>query len=120
MKPFTPSLALITALLATPAWAINCAALNQRAQATAAHHRPVLDKIVTARKPHFHSAPHAACKSPTFIVRHDHVVVYQTYGGYDYAMYLDKNSDAHNGWLKSSSLKTTGTMGGAASTDDLQ
>ena len=93
----------------------NCNSLNKIAEAKGAIYAPVLGKtVIKPGRLYFHSAPHSSCKlKETFIIKGDHVVVYQHYKNYDYAMFINNRTGiTTQGWILESALKTTGTMGG--------
>lgn len=106
---------ILTATQLAQAEQTNCNSLNKIAETKGAVYAPVLGKtVIKPGRLYFHSAPHSSCKlKETFIIKGDHVVVYQHYKNYDYAMFInDRTGITTQGWILENALKTTGTMGG--------
>lgn len=99
-------------IITTHAGGLDCQALDEKAQSSAAFYHPPLAKIATkSGRAFLYTAPHAKCQSKLFIIKQDSVAVYQSYHNYDYIMYInDTTGDVVFGWIKENELKTTGTL----------
>jgi hypothetical protein len=76
---------------------------------------PPLGEVVIGKgRLQFYSAPNLACAmSGVFVIPNDKLTAYAAAdGGWEQVMYMnDKTGDVVSGWVKSSRLKVTGTMG---------
>jgi hypothetical protein len=76
---------------------------------------PPLGAIVIGKgRLHFYSAPRLDCAmSGVFVIPNDHLIAYaQSDNGWSSVMYSNpKTGNTVTGWVKSSRLKATGTMG---------
>lgn len=93
--------------------AVDCDALNRRAQAQG-DDVPGSDagRVVTGKgRLSFFSAPHDACRiDGLFIVEHDHVDARTEYGGFTSVTYLNpRTHGTADGWVPSARLKPDGT-----------
>ncbi|WP_424630668.1 hypothetical protein [Bradyrhizobium sp. SYSU BS000235] len=76
---------------------------------------PPLGEVVIGKgRLQFYSAPNADCAmSGVFVIPNDHLIAYgQSDSGWSSVMYSNpRTGDIVTGWVKSSRLKVTGTMG---------
>lgn len=75
---------------------------------------PMSAVVVGAGRLQFHSAPRANCRmNGVFVIPRDQLIVYaQTGGGWSSVMYVNpKTGGDASGWVRSSRLKMTGTVG---------
>jgi hypothetical protein len=75
---------------------------------------PLANVVVGKGRLQFYSAPNEHCPMDgVFVVRNDTLVAYaETDDGWTSVMYLNPKSGAdHSGWVRSSRLKVTGTVG---------
>ena len=75
---------------------------------------PPLSAVVTGTgRLQFHSAPRSGCAMKgVFVIPKDELIAYAQSGGWSSVMYSNpKTGDTVYGWVQSSRLKTTGTVG---------
>jgi hypothetical protein len=108
------TIAAMAALLSGPAHAANCTEVAKQANRDGAHMIPrAAGVVVGAGRVSFHSAPLGGCGTRSFLVPNDRFVAYQQYRGWTYVMYVHPVSGADtSGWLPSTRLLLTGTIGG--------
>jgi hypothetical protein len=75
---------------------------------------PLSEVVIGAGRLQFYSAPKLDCMMPgVFVIAKDELIAYaQSNDGWSSVMYSNpKTSDTVSGWVKSSRLKATGTVG---------
>ena len=75
---------------------------------------PLGEVVIGSGRLQFYSAPNPNCIMPgVFVIPKDELIAYaQSDDGWSSVMYSNpKSGDTVSGWVKSSRLKTTGTMG---------
>lgn len=72
-------------------------------------------KVVGTGRLHFYIAPHPACKqSGVFVIPNDRVDRYGEYGGFTAVLFIARNGNQVQGWVKSDRLQATGEGVGRA------
>ena len=74
---------------------------------------PLSAIVVGTGRLQLYSAPNGGCvKKGVFVIPKDKLITYAQTGGWSSVMYSNpKTGDTVSGWVKSSRLKTTGTVG---------
>lgn len=112
LRPFHIAFALILSL-STPAFA-DCKE-PEAGTDKAPMFSPPLSGVVTGKgRLAFYSAPKRACVMPgVFVIPKDELIAYaQSSDGWTSVMYVNpKTGESVSGWVRSSRLKTTGTVG---------
>jgi len=102
----------LAALLAASSVAVDCKALDQRANHQGAlipGDEAIYEVVGKGRLP-FYSAPDSRCAMPgVFIIPKDEVIAYVDYGDYTSGMFINlKTGTDTEGWVLTSRLKATG------------
>lgn len=100
------------ALLSTGAFAA-CEEPAVGSNAAPALSPPLAAVVVGNGRLPFHSAPQAGCAMPgVFVIPKDALIAYAQTGGWTSVMYANpKTGNTVSGWVRSSRLKMTGTVG---------
>ena len=74
---------------------------------------PLANVVIGAGRLQFYSAPNINCRlNGVFVIPKDELIAYaQTDDGWSSVMYSSKRGDVVSGWVRSSRLKVTGTVG---------
>ena len=94
---------------------VDCAALDEKANAEAGSYRPPVEgKIIGQGRAYFHSAPNSACITrKVFVVPGDGLTVYaSTEDGWAQVMYIAKDGDDFTGWLEENRVELGQHYGG--------
>ncbi len=111
IKKLLIGLALI---LSSPVYATECQAPETGTKNVPAFSPPLNDVVIGTGRLQFYSAPNPQCvMSGIFVIPKDELIVYaQSNGGWSSVMYSNpKTGDSVSGWVKSSRLRETGTVG---------
>jgi hypothetical protein len=102
---------LVAVLAATSIARADCTEVKVGTDKAPRFSPPLGEKVIGAGRLQFYSAPDLHCRMKgVFIIPNDSVIAYgQTDDGWTSVMYMKGNYD--QGWVRSSRLKVTGTMG---------
>ena len=106
---------LVAAVLAIsgPAWA-DCKEPGTGTTNVPAFSPPLSEVVIGAGRLQFYSAPNSRCVMPgVFVIPKDALIAYaESNDGWSSVMYSNPGNGNHvSGWVKSSRLKQTGTVG---------
>lgn len=105
---------LLCAFLSSPAAQAACTEPQAGSDQAPAFSPPLSQVVTGAGRLQFHSAPSSACPMKgVFIIPKDQVIAYaQTRDGWSSVMYLNpRTGNDVSGWVRSTRLRTIGTMG---------
>ena len=111
-----PARAILVAVVlsvSSPAWA-DCKEPETGTTNIPVFSPPLGEVVIGAGRLQFYSAPNSGCAMPgVFVIPKDELIAYaQSNDGWSSVMYSNpKNGDNVSGWVKSSRLKETGTVG---------
>lgn len=112
MSPFQIALALVLSL-SGPAFA-DCKEIKPGTNKAPMFSPPLSEVVIGTGLLQFHSAPNRGCVMPgVFVIAKDELIAYaQSNDGWTSVMYVNpKTGEGVSGWVRSSRLKTTGTVG---------
>jgi hypothetical protein len=92
----------------------NCKEPETGTKSVPAFSPPLSEVVIGAGRLQFYSAPNRDCTLPgVFVIPKDELIAYaQSNDGWSSVMYLSpKTGSAVSGWVRSSRLKATGTVG---------
>ena len=100
-------------ILSGPAHAAECTEPVTGTKAAPAFSPPLSEVVIGAGRLQFYSAPNPGCiMEGVFVIPKDELIVYAQSNGWSSVMYSNpKTGNSVNGWVKSSRLKETGTVG---------
>jgi hypothetical protein len=103
----------LAVILSSPAYAAECVEPETGTKNAPAFSPPLSEVVVGAGRLQFYSAPNPGCiMKDVFVIPKDELIVYAQSSGWSSVMYSNpRTGNSVTGWVKSSRLKETGTVG---------